>query len=129
MAASIATWPPTLMVCRPSSAGRFGRGTEVGDATMIYSVKVLLLRPAQPEPEFSIGIDARPRLASKVRLWCVYGTLGCARAIVHELSRIGRMDGGKALHRGMRGHSREPTPAAFGPITRAPKLRSSAIAR
>jgi len=63
-------------VCRPSPAGRFGRGTEVGDATMIYSVKVLLLRPAQAEPEFSIGIDARLRLASKVRLWCVYGTLG-----------------------------------------------------
>jgi hypothetical protein len=47
---------PTLMVCRPSPAGRFGRGTEVGDATMIYSVKVLLLRPAQPEPEFSIAL-------------------------------------------------------------------------
>src|ERR1035437_10639191 len=27
--------------------------------------------------------------------WCVGGTLGCARAIVHELPMIGLMDGGK----------------------------------
>jgi hypothetical protein len=54
----------------------------------------------------------------------------CARAIVQELPMIGLMGGGKrqALHSGMRGHNREPIPPAFGPITRAPKLRSSVIA-